>query len=96
MNLWPPLIICAECKKLGLKSKVDVGVGTETLVYCAPFYDERGRCHQHDTNRYTTRYNCSNGHEWTENTREKCWCGWPENTEPSEDTNESARAQNID
>lgn len=69
-------MICPQCRKEGLKSKVYPGGGSTTLMYCQPFYDEGGKYHHHDSN--TTRYNysCSNGHEWVEYSKGSCWCGW--------------------
>ena len=69
-------MICPECKKEGLKSRVYVGPSTSTLMYCEPFYDEDGKLHIHDLNMRTTNYSCSNGHTWSENHSGKCWCGW--------------------
>jgi len=71
-------MICLECKKKGLKSQVYPGVSSTTLLYCQPFYDEKGRYHDHDANTTTTEYSCSNGHKWVEKTTGSCWCGWPE------------------
>ena len=71
-------MICPECKKQGLKSKVYVGVSSQTLVYCKPFYDENGNYHNHDGNITTTYYDCSNGHKWIHEETDSCWCGWPE------------------
>ncbi len=69
-------MICKECKKKGLKSKIYPGVGSRTLLYCPPFYDEEGKLHDHDANTTTTDYFCSNGHKWSEKTTGSCWCGW--------------------
>ena len=72
-------MICPECAKVGMTSRVYPGVGSQTLVYYPPFYDEQGRYHDHDRNTTTTDYTCSNGHVWAEaRMPEKCWCGWPE------------------
>ncbi len=38
-------MICEECKKQGLKSRVTPGHGSSTAMYCAPFYDEDGKYH---------------------------------------------------
>lgn len=67
-------MICSECLKLGLKSRVYVGRGTTTLIYSAPFYDEDGKYHNHNPNINTTEYSCSNGHKWVEHSKSHCWC----------------------
>lgn len=72
-------MICPECKKQGLKSKVYIGGSTSTLMYCQPFYDKEGKYHDHDYNSHTTTYSCSNGHHWTESPPNTCWCGWSSN-----------------
>lgn len=70
-------MICEECKKQGLKSKVfDKGSSTTYVAYL-PFYDEDGKEHHHDANTITTAYKCSNGHIWETKTTGSCWCGWP-------------------
>jgi len=71
-------MICPECGKARLQSRVYIGVSSTTLAYSPPFYDEEGRYHDHDPNIRTTQYECSNGHQWAETTRPSCWCGWPE------------------
>ena len=70
-------MICQECKAEGKKSRVEVGVTSRTAAYYAPFYDEEGKYHDHDGNVGSTRYSCSNGHQWSESSRSSCWCGWP-------------------
>ena len=70
-------MICPECKRQGLKSRVYVGTSSVTLMYSAPFYDEEGKYHDHDPNTRTTSYSCSNGHKWVESSCGSCWCGWP-------------------
>lgn len=55
---------CPECAGQGVKSKVYPGMSTVTAMYYPPFYDEDGVYHHHDSNRTTTRYSCSEGHEW--------------------------------
>ena len=74
-------MICPECQKLGLKSKAYPGWTTCTAMYCQPFYDEEGELHHHDMNTTSTQYSCSNGHNWAENIKGTCWCGWDGNKE---------------
>lgn len=75
---------CPECVKEGRRSRVWVGNSRATAAYSPPFYDEEGRYHHHDPNSYTTEYECSNGHRWTETIRHKCWCEQPAADPPSE------------
>ncbi len=69
-------MICPQCKKEGKKSKVYVSMGTSTLLFCPPLYDEDGKYHDHDSNITTQEYTCSNGHKWATETHGSCWCGW--------------------
>ena len=69
-------MICPECQKQGLTSKVFIGISTATSVYPPPFYDEEGRRHKHDPSTIITEYYCSKGHNWSESISGKCWCGW--------------------
>jgi hypothetical protein len=71
-------MICPECKKEGLKSKVYPGPLITTMMWCPPFYDEDGKLHNHDSNTSTTSCRCSNGHTWVDSSIGSCWCGWPE------------------
>lgn len=66
-------IICSECKKQGLKSKVYPKLGTTTLLYYEPFYDEEGKYHHHDSNINIKNYECSKGHKWSEKSSNSCW-----------------------
>lgn len=68
-------MICQKCKDEGLKSRVYGGIGSVTLVYYPPFYDEDGVYHSHDGNTSTAGYNCSNGHRWT--VKSNGWCPAP-------------------
>lgn len=67
---------CKECEKLGLKSKVYSSTKAVTCMGSSPFYDENGKYHYHDMTTIFTDYQCSNGHDWTEMSNSKCWCGW--------------------
>jgi hypothetical protein len=58
-------MICEECRKQGLKSKVFIGMQTCTAMYSDSYYDEDGNYHFHDPNITTTVYSCSNDHTWT-------------------------------
>jgi hypothetical protein len=65
---------CPECVKAGQRSEVyDLGSST-TLMGVHAYYDENGQHHYHDPNKTTTGYRCSKGHEWSDTTRNFCWC----------------------
>jgi len=55
---------CPVCVKLGVKSTLQGGAGTTTLMYCPPYYDEDGNYHNHDSNTTTSGWTCSNGHRF--------------------------------
>jgi hypothetical protein len=68
---------CPECINEGKKSKVFPGMCTVTAMYCAPFYDEDGKYHHHDSNITTTAYSCSEGHDWSDHYQGQCGsCDW--------------------
>lgn len=69
-------MICEECQKLNKKSTIAIGNSMMTAVYYTPFYDENGKYHNHDNNKKTTSYSCSNGHKWSVSNWGSCWCGW--------------------
>ena len=74
-------MICPECKKQGLKSKVYQWGTSSTLLYWQPFYDEDGKLHCHNRNTIMTDYDCSNGHHWVDKSIGSCWCGWSDDEE---------------
>lgn len=53
--------------------------GSKTLALSHQFYDMNGQFHNHDGNTETHHFRCSNGHFFTEEINNKCWCGWPDN-----------------
>lgn len=63
---------CPVCSEKELKSCVYVGMSTSTLMYCAPYYDEDGEYHSHDSNTHAINYSCSNGHDWIESSTGIC------------------------
>ncbi len=67
---------CPKCQKEGKESKVFPHGSSTTLMHSQPFYDEKGKYHDHDPNITTSQYSCSNGHRWTEKNNSICWCGW--------------------
>ena len=66
---------CGLCMVDNKKSKIEIGPSHMTQMGIKRFYDEEGWYHVHDPNIETTNYYCSNGHEWTEQNQNKCWCG---------------------
>jgi hypothetical protein len=56
---------CPGCVKEGRVSKVFVNGLTRTLLSWMPYYDEDGKYHDHNPNRETRFFRCSNDHEWT-------------------------------
>lgn len=67
-------MICPECEKTGQKSKVYGGFGLTTAMFSPGYYDEDGNYHHHDPNTTTSKYNCSNGHDFTVVSHKLCWC----------------------
>ncbi len=63
---------CPVCIEKDLKSRVSIGMSLSTLMYCAPYYDEDGKYHSHDSNTHTTNYSCSHGHTWSESSTGTC------------------------
>lgn len=59
-------MFCKQCQKEGKTSRVFMSAGCITAMYCAPFFDEQGKYHHHDSNTSTQEYTCSNGHKWTD------------------------------
>lgn len=73
-------MVCPVCKKAGLKSKVFEGDMGTTLLAGSSFYDEEGNHHRHNPNTYTTCYSCSNGHNWTVKSKQRCaFCDYNKN-----------------
>lgn len=69
-------MIYPVCKKEKKKSKVFVGVLLRTSMANIPFYDEKGRLHNHNDNITTTSYECSNNHKFEIKTKTVCpTCG---------------------
>ena len=66
---------CPGCQQLGQRSRVTATSSTTTLLGVHAFWDEDGCRHRHDPNRTTTTFTCSQGHDWAETERPRCWCG---------------------
>jgi hypothetical protein len=58
---------CPKCLKEGKRSQVTQGISFTTLLHIPVIWDEDGKLIP-DSNRTetTTRYSCSEGHEWHE------------------------------
>ena len=65
-------MICPQCKKQGLKSKVFNESSFSTAMAGPSYYDEDGNYHYHSPNTTTTNYYCSYNHRWTEKTKKPC------------------------
>ncbi len=76
-------MICKQCKEESKTSTITPGIALITCMYCAPYYDEQGKLHDHDYNTATVNYICSNEHQWQEIKYNTCWCGWT--NKPKED-----------
>lgn len=61
-----------KCIEENKESKVHPGILYITATYYPPFYDEKGNYHNHDNNRTTTNYRCSNGHDFSKNLYSSC------------------------
>lgn len=57
---------CHQCKELGLRSSIYVGITMATAMGISEYWDEDGNYHYDDPNYYTTEYSCSQGHNWAE------------------------------
>lgn len=67
---------CQQCVNEGERSRVNVpAYGASTAMYCAPYYDEDGRYHNHDLNTHTEKWSCSRGHSWVVTTSPSCPAG---------------------
>ena len=65
-------IICPVCQENNQTSKVTELTSSVTTSYSSPFYDEEGNYHNHDSNKTTTNYQCSNGHSFKVVKRRGC------------------------
>jgi len=71
-------MLCPECEKAGLTSRVKPSWFRTTTMLCLPYHDEQGQEHLHDGNWTSPSYRCSRGHVWEGRSfRRSCWCGWP-------------------
>ena len=54
---------CSACVFLGVKGRTyPATTGTMTLMAHQPYYDESGVYHNHNPNRFSSSWSCSNGH----------------------------------
>lgn len=81
-------MICEECKKLGLKSSIREGMSWATCMGSFPYYDEQGTYHDHDPNNTEHFFRCSNGHEFSEKSYNRCIsCDWTNEPRKIKDAN---------
>lgn len=66
---------CPECVKEGKTSRVYPKGRQVTLLGYHSYFDEAGVYHDHDPNRVTDFYRCSNGHEYTTKSMVTCPAG---------------------
>lgn len=69
-------MICEECKNESKTSKVFVKVTRFCDNKGLVFWDEIGKRHIHPYLKTLSKYECSNGHKWSEPSFSVCWCGW--------------------
>jgi len=71
-----PEINCPVCRENGSDSQVMITSESQTYMKCLPYIGKGGKQHLHDSNIFSTEYECSNGHKWVDRESGKCWCGW--------------------
>jgi len=70
-------MICDQCKAENKKSTITPASYAAITAMChIQYWDEDGKHHYHDPNIRTQSFSCSNGHDWKQNTYNRCWCGW--------------------
>lgn len=64
---------CKKCQKKGLKSTIELGLLTSTLMgWSTGYYNDDGNwVDNEDPNIYFQEYKCSNGHIWEEKLKDK-------------------------
>ena len=67
---------CEQCAFTGLTSTITEMPHLLARKNYFPSFDEDGGRHYHDQNRNLRTYKCSNGHVWSLEMLNKCWCGW--------------------
>jgi hypothetical protein len=56
---------CKFCKEEGKTwTRIERIFGCRTLMHHKPYYDSSGKYHNHDRNKITTTYRCSNDHSF--------------------------------
>jgi len=63
---------CPTCEADGLKSQVRAQGTSYTLAMVDVFWDDNGRWHKHDPNKYSQSFYCSKGHSWYKIWYPKC------------------------
>lgn len=57
---------CPFCVEMGIKSMVECGGCSTTLMSTRSWYDEDGHYHFDNPNITTRSYSCSNNHAWSQ------------------------------
>lgn len=79
-------IVCLDCWRDGRKSRITLWRYEVLASSTAPtvFVDEEtGRLHVHSNACKRCLFTCTYGHLWEIEHRERCWCGWPYEEEPT-------------
>lgn len=63
---------CQKCIEENKTSRIFIGGSMSTLLHSSNYFDEEGVMHNHNPNKITSTYQCSNGHRWTEDGYENC------------------------
>lgn len=70
------LKFCNQCVRYGQTSTLVVRERrAASNNQTEEFYDQNGKHHTHQNNRYRVIYECSNGHQFSEMVHKACWCG---------------------
>lgn len=70
------LKFCNQCVRAGQTSTLFVRERrAASSNQTEEFYDQNGKHHTHQNNRYRVMYECSNGHQFSELVQKACWCG---------------------
>lgn len=64
-------IICPTCNVRGAKVSL-----TTTMVGVSTYTDLDGHNHEHDGNHCDANCTCLNGHKYSVQMINSCWCGW--------------------
>jgi hypothetical protein len=78
MTIQAQQIKCPECEKQSITPEriytEPHSLTTDMAWY--PYYDSENRYHDHNPNKISREYHCSNGHSFSGTQVNTCWCGW--------------------